>query len=422
MNFRVEEKAVVTLIDGASEHKLRQYVYLELEILLTAVTFIVIIQRRFDGAIDFNRDWDSYKSGFGFLNQEFWLDVITWCQHNMIIGNCENACQRTCETPGDCQEDSCVRSNGCVCPHGFLMKGSDCVPQEQCGCYVSENRTVIPEGAFYVTSGCGSKGVCTNGQIDWEEDYTCSHNAVCDIRNDIRQCFCDESYIGDGQICNVPPKDCAEVYDGGSRTSGIYKIRPTGWTGSAFEVFCNMTDGGGWTVFQRRQDGSVDFYLLWASYKEGFGNLSTEFWIGNDKLYYLTNQKRYEIRIDLVNREYNSYYGKFDFFRINDESDNYRLSGLGNYSGTVDKRSNPDGTFLRYHLNHEFSTQDRDNDAYSYNCADYYRAGWWYNKCYYSNLNGDYNAYLDSYSSIACYYIPGPNYNIKYSEMKIRPV
>lgn len=39
MNFRVEEKAVVTLIDGATEHKVRQYVYLELEILLTAVTF-----------------------------------------------------------------------------------------------------------------------------------------------------------------------------------------------------------------------------------------------------------------------------------------------------------------------------------------------------------------------------------------------
>ncbi|PIK38029.1 putative ficolin-2-like [Apostichopus japonicus] len=367
-----------------------------------------IIQRRFDGAIDFNRDWDSYKSGFGFLNQEFWLgneklsfltnqkryeimiemttasgsvieisyddfrisdklgnysivhlgkysvstDVITWCQHNMIIENCENACQRTCETPGDCQEDSCVRSNGCVCPHGFLMNGSDCVPQEQCGCYVSDDRTVIPEGGFYVTSGCRRKGVCTNGQIDWEEDFSCSPNAV----------------------------------------------------------------------FQRRQDGSVDFFLLWASYKEGFGNLSTEFWIGNDKLYYLTNQKRYEIRIDLVNREYNSYYGKFDFFRINDESDNYRLSGLGTYSGTVDERSSPDGDFLRYHLNQEFSTQDNDNDAYSNNCADYYRAGWWYNKCHYSNLNGDYNAYLDSYSSIGCYNIPGPNYNIKYSEMKIRPV
>ncbi|PIK58382.1 hypothetical protein BSL78_04699, partial [Apostichopus japonicus] len=87
-------------------------------------------------------------------------------------------------------------------------------------------------------------------------------------------------------------------------------------------------------VFQRRVDGSQDFYLGWNSYKQGFGNLNINFWLGNDQLYYLTNQKRYEIRIDLVNRYGAPYYAKFDFFRTNDESDNYRLSGLGTYSGT----------------------------------------------------------------------------------------
>ena len=97
-------------------------------------------------------------------------------------------------------------------------------------------------------------------------------------------------------------------------------------------MYCDQTtDGGGWTVFQKRLDGSVVFYRGWDDYKAGFGNLSGEFWLGLDKIHRLTKE-RSKLRVDLEDFERNTAYAEYSSFGVGDEGSKYKLS-LGSYSG-----------------------------------------------------------------------------------------
>ena len=128
------------------------------------------------------------------------------------------------------------------------------------------------------------------------------------------------------------PKNCKEVFKSGKTSSGVYTIDPDG--AGAFDVFCDQTTaGGGWTVFQKRQDGSVDFYRGWADYKNGFGNLNGEFWLGLEKINRLTNSERYKLRVDLEDTEGKRAYAEYDAFSITSAKTKYQLS-IGTYSGT----------------------------------------------------------------------------------------
>ena len=100
-------------------------------------------------------------------------------------------------------------------------------------------------------------------------------------------------------------------------------------------------DDGGWTVFQRRIDGSVYFYLDWASYKHGFGNLGGQFWLGNGKIHRLTASDDVKLRVDLEDYDGNIKYAEYSTFKVADEGDKYRLS-IGEYSGTA-------GDSMSYH-------------------------------------------------------------------------
>uniref|UniRef100_A0A8C6RKE1 Ficolin B n=1 Tax=Nannospalax galili TaxID=1026970 RepID=A0A8C6RKE1_NANGA len=170
-------------------------------------------------------------------------------------------------------------------------------------------------------------------------------------------------------------------------------------------------------VFQRRLDGSVDFFQDWAAYKKGFGSQLGEFWLGNDNLHALTTQGTNELRVDLVDFDGKSNFAKYSSFRIEGEAEKYKLI-LGKFVG------GGAGDSLTSHNNQFFSTKDRDNDQSDANCAVMYHGAWWYKHCHISNLNGLYlgGVHKSFANGINWERWKGYNYSYKVSEMKVRLV
>ena len=177
----------------------------------------------------------------------------------------------------------------------------------------------------------------------------------------------------------------------------------------------------GWTVIQRRQDGSQEFYQDWQSYKEGFGNITGDFWLGLERIHDLTSRRKYMLRIDMEDWYDRLWTAEYERFYVENEKSNYRLHVTG-YSGDA-------GDSLSYHDNMEFSTYDRNNDENDGICATYSYGAWWYKGCFQSNLNGRY--YNDGpYTTktgwgdgVVWRHIQGTNYySLKSVVMKIRAV
>lgn len=130
--------------------------------------------------------------------------------------------------------------------------------------------------------------------------------------------------------------------------------------------------GPGWMVFQRRIDGSVDFKRNWEDYKQGFGNVNGELWLGLERLHKLTTGRRYELLVHMETKNNIIYDVKYDNFEIGSEVDQYRLISLGSATGTGND-------YLIQHEGMGFTTLDRDNDENdATNTAITFNSAWWY--------------------------------------------
>ncbi|XP_059140061.1 microfibril-associated glycoprotein 4-like [Physella acuta] len=222
-----------------------------------------------------------------------------------------------------------------------------------------------------------------------------------------------ELFFCSGDLIDTSPHPPSSTVHESCKDVVSPESRPVAMVTPGCLVICDtVTDGGGWTIFQRRVSGTVDFYRNWTEYKNGFGNFSSgNFYLGNENIYLITSKRQHELRVDLTLDGVN-YFAKYSSFSITSEADGYRLQVSG-YSGTA-------GDSLSYHNLMMFSTYDQDNDLRGDNCASVYHGACWYKDCYYSNLNGDWGS--TSYTGVFWKYDNRIYIKADFSEMKYRYV
>ncbi|KFB38439.1 AGAP011223-PA-like protein [Anopheles sinensis] len=198
--------------------------------------------------------------------------------------------------------------------------------------------------------------------------------------------------------------------------SGRYMIQ-IGENTTPFEVLCeqNTHFGGGWIVIQQRLTGSVDFYRNWTEYRNGFGDLESDFWLGLEHMHQITNNRPHELLVELKDFKGKYIYARYNEFEIGSETDQFKLTKLGNYSGTA-------GNSMANNKGFKFSTFDRSHDNLEGRCPNNHQAGWWFYHCTQASLNGRLEDLGNDWRSVFWYHYKYEYRGMAYARMLIRDI
>ncbi|KAK7104425.1 hypothetical protein V1264_019145 [Littorina saxatilis] len=199
----------------------------------------------------------------------------------------------------------------------------------------------------------------------------CQNGGTLDISR--WRCSCFAGFAGD--VCQRRIYDCSEGFHLNYPTR-VYEIQPPLAT-SPFSVYCRMTFGGR-TYIATRTHPDLQFNRTWEEYKNGFGNVSGDYWIGLEQIYLLTNNGLdNELKIEIRNSTDFHFQQYYYYFRISDESSYYQL-----HFASTKPNAQPGkalGDSLSPALGCRFSTYDADHDGDdTENCALRHQSGWWF--------------------------------------------
>ncbi|XP_038066903.1 uncharacterized protein LOC119736938 [Patiria miniata] len=407
----------------------------------------IVFQRRLDGSVSFNRTWQEYAEGFGNLTGEFWLGnqklhslTRNWGRELVITLNAFDGDEArirykylnvdSSENKYELFVDGFSAESGdsgdSLWRHSHYTDfstpdkdhdsdGENCAEKfhggwwyEYCGSdifsWFSSNLNGLYHNNATVDDYMGIQWVSWKGK----------HVSLkgCEMMTRPK---CNRSIL-------ELPADCQEILDAGQTSSGVYTIEHACQN---MQVYCRMEpeSGKGYIVFQKRLDGSVSFNRTWQEYAEGFGNLTGEFWLGNQKLRGLTGNGEWELVITLKAFDGDEARVRYEKFSTESSDDNYGL-----FVEYFNEESGHAGDSLRSHTSH-FSTPDKDHDSDGENCAQKFHGGWWYHRCgsdisdhFKSNLNGLYynNTAVDDYMGIQWVTWKGKQVSLKGCEMMTR--
>ncbi|XP_019647161.1 PREDICTED: uncharacterized protein LOC109487598 [Branchiostoma belcheri] len=399
-----------------------------------------VLQRRQDGSVDFAKAWEEYQQGFGNLTGEFWLGLenihtLTTAKSNILQIELEDFdggrryARYGTVAVGDASGNYTVSISGYSGDAGDSLTNSG-RPNINGKMFSTLDRdndennvhcaSSFSQGGWWYPTSCGQSFL--NGR------YNCHQSSVScgESQGVVWSSWGGRSYFLKTTTIMIrpadfagahTPQDCADLYEDGIIESGVNAV-----SDPRVFVYCDMMNsGGGWTMIQRRQDGSVDFAKNWADYQQGFGNLDGEHWLGLSKQNQITGQKAYTLRVDLGDWEGQSRYATYDSFSVGGSSTEYQVS-ISGYAG--DAGDSLTDSNSRLNINgRRFTTSDNDNDPSTItNCASSFGGGgWWFPaSCGYAMLNGRYN---DSGRAQGVNWERwrGYTYSLKLTSLKVRP-
>jgi len=177
-------------------------------------------------------------------------------------------------------------------------------------------------------------------------------------------------------------KDCHDLWLAGHAESGVYSIV----RGMEMQpVFCNMTLQGGWTVIQRRMDGTQDFDRDWIDYSKGFGSVYGEYWLGLETIRWLTHSRMYKVAFIFSDWSNTQRIVNYDQFLVYGQE--YVLSVKG-FSGNEKDDMVSASNGMPFRVRHQDRSTSINANA---GCTATRRSGWWFPPdCGQANPNGPY--------------------------------